>query len=39
MNGAMDRICADYTEAELDLLANFLKRATEAGHTAAGELA
>jgi len=39
MNGAMDRICADYTEAELQLLASFLNRATEAGHTAASELA
>jgi DNA-binding MarR family transcriptional regulator len=39
MNGAMDKICADYSEAELELLASFLGRATEAGHTAAGELA
>ena len=37
MNGALDRICADYTEAELELLATFLRRATDAGHAAAGE--
>src|SRR5262249_16725101 len=38
MNGALDRICADYTEAELELLAGFLRRATEAGQTASEEL-
>jgi DNA-binding MarR family transcriptional regulator len=39
MNGAMDKICADYSEAELELLGGFLRRATEAGHAAAGDLA
>jgi DNA-binding MarR family transcriptional regulator len=38
MNGALDRICADYSEAELELLAGFLHRASAAGHTAADEL-
>lgn len=38
MNSALDRIFADYSEAELGLLAEFLRRATEAGQSAAGEL-
>lgn len=38
MNGALDRICEDYTEAELELLADFLRRATAAGQVATGEL-
>lgn len=37
MNSAMDGICADYTESELELIGMFLSRATAAGHTAAGE--
>jgi len=37
MNNAMDGICADYSEADLELLAGFLRRATDAGHTAASE--
>jgi DNA-binding MarR family transcriptional regulator len=39
MNGALDQICAEYTEEELELIATFLRRATDAGHTASGELA
>ena len=39
MNTAMDAICADYTEAELELLADFLRRVTAAGHDATAELA
>lgn len=39
MNTAMDRICADYTEAELELIADFLNRSTNAGRAAADELA
>src|SRR3981081_3574289 len=31
MNGAMDQICSEYTEAELELLADFLRRTTAAG--------
>jgi DNA-binding MarR family transcriptional regulator len=38
MNSAMDGICADYSEAELELIASFLRRTTEAGHTATGAL-
>lgn len=39
MNRSMDDICAGYGEAELELLADFLRRAAEAGRTAAEELA
>ena len=39
MNTAMDAICAGYTEAELELLADFLRRVTAAGHDATAELA
>ena len=38
MNRAMDEICADYTAAELELIAGFLQRGAEAGRTSAGEL-
>jgi DNA-binding MarR family transcriptional regulator len=38
MNSALDDICADYAEAELDLLAGFLRRAAEAGRAAAAKL-
>jgi DNA-binding MarR family transcriptional regulator len=34
MNALLDRICSEYTAAELDLLAGFLRRATSAGLTA-----
>ncbi len=35
----MDRICDGYTEAELELIANFLRRTTDAAHMATDELA
>ncbi|GAA5146041.1 MarR family transcriptional regulator [Pseudonocardia eucalypti] len=38
MSAAMDRICADYSPAELELLAGFLRRMTEAGHEATEHL-
>ena len=38
MNTAMDQICADYTEAELELLAGFLRRVNQAGEQATDEL-
>lgn len=38
MNDALDRICAGYTPAQLDLVAGFLAQATEAGRTAAEAL-
>jgi len=39
MNTLMDQICAGYTEAELGLLDDFLRRTTGAGHEASDELA
>jgi len=39
MNTLMDRICAGYTDAELRLLAGFLRRTAGAGREAAGQLA
>lgn len=39
MNGALDEICGRYSEAELELLADFLWRATRAGRAATEELA
>ena len=39
MNTAMDELCDGYSEAELELIAEFLRRATEAGHTATADLA
>jgi DNA-binding MarR family transcriptional regulator len=38
MNSALDDICADYGDAELALLADFLQRAAEAGRAAAARL-
>src|SRR5713226_2202888 len=38
MNEAMDRICAEYEDGELELLAGFLRRTAEAGRTSAEEL-
>src|SRR5712691_6633712 len=35
MNEAMDRICAEYEDGELELLAGFLRRTAEAGRTSA----
>jgi DNA-binding MarR family transcriptional regulator len=34
MNGSMDDICAGYTGPELDVLADFLRRVTDAGRDA-----
>jgi DNA-binding MarR family transcriptional regulator len=39
MNASMDQICAGYSEAELELLADFLRRTTGAGREAAADLA
>jgi DNA-binding MarR family transcriptional regulator len=39
MNTSMDKICADYADAELELLADFLRRTTSAGRAATDELA
>jgi DNA-binding MarR family transcriptional regulator len=39
MNAQMDQLCEDYTDAELELIAGFLRRTTTAGNTATGELA
>jgi DNA-binding MarR family transcriptional regulator len=38
MNTAMDEICADYDDGELELLARFLRRTADAGRTAAEKL-
>jgi DNA-binding MarR family transcriptional regulator len=38
MNGAMDDICAGYGKPELELLADFLRRATDAGRDATDAL-
>ncbi|MFG2056450.1 MarR family transcriptional regulator [Micromonospora sp. NPDC048930] len=39
MNAAMDDICAGYDEAQLEVIADFLHRAGEAGRRATDELA
>jgi DNA-binding MarR family transcriptional regulator len=39
MNGLMDQICAGYSEPELELLADFLRRTAGAGKSATDELA
>jgi DNA-binding MarR family transcriptional regulator len=39
MNTAMDQLCASYTHAELELIADFLRRTTTAGHHATDQLA
>ncbi|MFG1639401.1 MarR family winged helix-turn-helix transcriptional regulator [Amycolatopsis sp. NPDC049252] len=39
MNAALDEICDEYSEAELDLIADFLRRARTAGDVATGDLA
>ena len=39
MNRSMEAICADYSDAELDVIASFLDRAAAAGRTATAELA
>jgi DNA-binding MarR family transcriptional regulator len=38
MNTAMDEICADYDDGELELLAGFLRRTADAGRAAAEKL-
>jgi DNA-binding MarR family transcriptional regulator len=38
MNAALTQICAGYTDAELDLVAGFLRRTADAGREAAAEL-
>jgi DNA-binding MarR family transcriptional regulator len=38
MNTAMDEICADYDDRELELIAGFLRRTADAGRTAAEKL-
>ncbi|HEY9411749.1 MAG TPA: MarR family transcriptional regulator [Jiangellaceae bacterium] len=39
MNSSMDELCGEYGEAELELLADFLRRTTSAGRAATDELA
>ena len=39
MNAALDEICDEYSEAELDLITDFLRRARSAGNGATGDLA
>jgi DNA-binding MarR family transcriptional regulator len=39
MNAALEEICAQYSDDELDLLAGFLRRTAAAGRTAAAKLA
>ena len=39
MNTSLDEICAGYTDTELELLAGFLRRTTDAGQSAAADLA
>src|SRR5882757_7125748 len=39
MNASMDQICAGYGDAELEVIADFLRRTTDAGRNATEELA
>jgi DNA-binding MarR family transcriptional regulator len=39
MNSSIDEICAGYSDAELDVLADFLRRTTTAGRAATEQLA
>jgi DNA-binding MarR family transcriptional regulator len=39
MNTAMDELCDGYSEADLELIGEFLRRVTRAGRTAATDLA
>ena len=39
MSSSIDQICAGYTDAELELFAEFLRRTTDAGRAATDELA
>jgi DNA-binding MarR family transcriptional regulator len=38
MNARMDQICAEYTDAELEVLSAFLRRTTDAGQIATDQL-
>ncbi|HEY0533849.1 MAG TPA: MarR family transcriptional regulator [Actinoplanes sp.] len=38
MNSSVEEICAEYTPAQLEVLADFLRRSTEAGRNATEEL-
>jgi len=38
MNASLDQICSGYTEAELEVLADFLRRTTAAGRLATDDL-
>jgi DNA-binding MarR family transcriptional regulator len=38
MNASMDQVCAGYADAELELLADFLRRTTDAGQDAKDRL-
>ena len=38
MNTALDQICAEYDDQDLELLAGFLRRTADAARTAAGKL-
>lgn len=38
MNGAVDAICADYSDEQLDLIVGFLHRCSEAGHASTEKL-
>jgi DNA-binding MarR family transcriptional regulator len=39
MNAAMDRLCAAYSDEQLELLSDFLRRTTDAGRDATEQLA
>jgi hypothetical protein len=39
MNASLDQICAGYTDTELELLADFLRRTAGAGRAATDALA
>lgn len=39
MNGRMDAVCEHYSEAELEVIADFLRRTSTAGQASAEELA
>jgi hypothetical protein len=39
MNRSLDEICAGYSETELELISDFLRRTIEAGRRETGELA
>jgi hypothetical protein len=39
MNASMDDVCAGYTETELEVIDDFLRRTTRAGESATSDLA